>query len=166
VLEHSREDHRLLSDVLAAFIRCEGRIAGRRMIDDSNSRLRAVGDHSIEEELYIDKIEKLTIEAKGKPYLMEKLGTYITYICNSASQHHVMLNQTFISAALAVKLQEGIALALDPSIEIWRVAIPVILEGERRHGFAKERVQEMLGFNSLVKWLTGEDDTKDDAKTR
>jgi predicted unusual protein kinase regulating ubiquinone biosynthesis (AarF/ABC1/UbiB family) len=163
VLEHGREDHRMLSDVLAAFIRCEGRIAGRRMIDDSNSRLRVTGDHALEEELFIDKIEELTIEAKGKAYLMEKLGTYITIICNAAAQHHVMLNQTFISAALAVKVQEGIALALDPEVEIWRVAIPLILEGERRHGFVKERAQEMLGFDRLVKWLTGQGDTKQGA---
>lgn len=87
---------------------------------------------------------------------MENLGVYITEICNAASKHHVMLNQAFISAALAVKIQEGIALALDPSIEIWRIAIPIILEGERRHGRTKDRAKEMLGLDRLLEWLTGQ----------
>jgi len=46
------------------------------MIDDSNNRLSASqsGDHALDEELYIDKIEKLTIAASGSDYLMENLG--------------------------------------------------------------------------------------------
>mmetsp|Transcript_230 Transcript_230/g.383 ORF Transcript_230/g.383 Transcript_230/m.383 type:complete len:158 (+) Transcript_230:377-850(+) len=125
------------------------------MIDDSNARLASVGDHSVEEEGFIEKIESMTMKASGKDYLMEKLGAYITEICDAASTHHVMLNQSFISAALAVKVQEGIALALDPSVEIWRIAIPIILEGERRHGRAAARAKEMIGFEGFMDWLTG-----------
>jgi hypothetical protein len=62
------------------------------------------------EELYIDKIEALTIQANAKDYFMEHLGTYILYICEGATTHHVMMNQSFVSAALALKIQEGIAL--------------------------------------------------------
>ena len=45
---------------------------------------------------------------------MENWGAYISYICGAASKHHVMTNPAFVSASLAVKVQEGIALALDP----------------------------------------------------
>jgi hypothetical protein len=123
--------------------------------DDSNSRLAAVGDHSMDEEEFIEKIESMTMKASGKDYLMEKLGAYITEICDAASSHHVMLNQSFISSALAVKVQEGIALALDPSIEIWRIAIPIILEGERRHGRATARAKELMGLDRFMDWVTG-----------
>jgi hypothetical protein len=41
-----------------------------------------------------------------------------------------MMNQAFVSAALAVKIQEGIALALDPNVSIYRVANPIILQVE------------------------------------
>ncbi|KAG7339398.1 2-octaprenylphenol hydroxylase [Nitzschia inconspicua] len=154
VTQHSQADHRLISNVLAAFIRCDGRRAGQLMIEDSDSRLAAAGDHSVDEEGFLRVIESITMQASGKEYLMEKLGTYITQICNAASTHHVMLNQAFISAALAVKVQEGIALALDPSIEIWRIAIPIILEGERRH--RTEQAKELLlGFEDILDWLSG-----------
>lgn len=126
------------------------------MIDDSNAKLKSAGDRAIDEDHFTEKIEWLTVKASGKGYLMEHLGTYITYICNAAASHHVMLNPSFVSAALAVKVQEGIALALDPSVEIWRIAIPIILEGERRHGRAAERAQEMFGLDRFVEWwMTG-----------
>ena len=67
-----------------------------------------------------------------------------------------MLNQAFISSALAVKVMEGVALALDPSIEIWRIAIPIIMEGERRHGRVGERAKEMFSFERFMEWWTGE----------
>jgi hypothetical protein len=57
-----------------------------------------------------------------------------------------MMNPSFISAALAVKVEEGIALALDPSVKITNVAIPTIVESEsRRYGEkAKKKIGERL----------------------
>jgi aarF domain-containing kinase len=157
VTEYTDEEHQLIVDLLTAFIRMDGRRAGRLAIDDSNRRLHG-RESAKDEEAYIDKIEALTIKARGKDYFMEHLGTYITYICDAAAAHHVLMNEAFVSAMLAVKIQEGIALgkmvmdfshrlcrfgtevishfellaALDPSIEIWRVANPIILESEAR----------------------------------
>lgn len=133
---YSEHDHDTIVGVLAAFIRRQGRHAGRLMIDDSNRRLEEahVKDVALEEEKFIDKIEALNIKATGKDYLMENLGSYISYICSMAAQHHVMLNPAFISAALAVKVQEGIAIALDPSLSIYKIATPIIFESERRRG--------------------------------
>jgi aarF domain-containing kinase len=155
VVENSKTDHRLISDVLAAFIRGDGRRAGERMIQDSNHRLESSGERSVDEEQFLDRIAGLTRRAHGKDYFMQHLGTYITLICDSAAQHHVMLNQAFISAALAVKVQEGIALALDPSVEVWRVAIPVILEGERKHGYAIDHAKEVIGVERWTNWVKG-----------
>jgi predicted unusual protein kinase regulating ubiquinone biosynthesis (AarF/ABC1/UbiB family) len=118
VNEYHDNDHDIIVAVLTAFIRKKGRDAGRLMIDDSNRRLASSGDRAREEEKYIDKIEALTIKASTKGYLMERLGTYISYICDAAATHHVMMNEAFISAALAVKIEEGIALAMDPTVSI------------------------------------------------
>ena len=78
---------------------------------------------------------------------MENLGYYITLICNAAADHHVLINQAFISAALAVKVQEGIALALDPSIQIYKVATPIIYESERRRGKVRKTAMKMMGLD-------------------
>jgi predicted unusual protein kinase regulating ubiquinone biosynthesis (AarF/ABC1/UbiB family) len=162
VAEYSDEDHSSIVSILAAFIRKQGREAGRLLIDESNSRLlRTAADggggeelrRAVDEERYIDKVELLTIRASSKDYLMEHLGTYISYLCGAASEHHVMMNPSFISAALAVKVQEGIALALDPSVEIYRVAIPIVIESERRRLGAEAR--RRLGLAGLLGRLLG-----------
>lgn len=158
--EYSETDHRNIVEILGAFIRKQGRKAGRLMIDDSNNRLRALrtGDAALDEETYIDKIEKLTIDASRSGYVMEQLGTYITYICNAASDHHIMLNPSFVSAALAVKVQEGIALALDPSIPIWKVATPIIIESEsRRKGL---EVSKTMGIDGFLASIFGNNDNR------
>lgn len=156
VAEYSDHDHQALVDILSAFIRKQGRKAGRLMIDDSNNRLVASqsGDRARDEELYIDKIEALTIRARSKDYFMERLGTYISYICNAAAQHHILMNPTFVSAALAVKVEEGIALALDPSVEITRVAIPIIVESERRR-FTSSAKEKFTGGRNLLERFFG-----------
>lgn len=126
---YSDADHQNIVDILAAFIRKDGRKAGRLMIEESNTRTVAAAVH---EEHFVDKIEQLTIAANGADYLMEKLGTYITMICDAAQTHQVLLNPSFVSAALAVKVEEGIALAMDPALKIADLAIPIIVEAEAK----------------------------------
>ena len=124
VTEYSDADHRLIVDVLTSFIRKNGRRAGELLVADTNAR--NTNDQAKAEELYIDKIAALTATAHDSDFFMQQLGTYISYICEAAATHHVMMNQAFVSAALAVKIQEGIALALDPNVSIYRVANPRI----------------------------------------
>lgn len=151
VTEYTNFDHEIIVDILACFIRKEGRRAGRLMIADSNRRLLTSNERAVDEDSYCEKMEALTIKASGNDYLMEHLGDYISYICEAAATHHIMLNQSFISASLAVKIQEGIALALDPSIEIWKVATPIIVESERRRGKAWKRLFDILGLDKLFR---------------
>ena len=146
VTEYSDEDHRLIVDVLTSFIRKNGRRAGELLVADTNAR--NTKDQALAEELYIDKIAALTATAHDKDFFMQQLGTYISYICEAAATHHVMMNQAFVSAALAVKIQEGIALALDPNVSIYRVANPIILQVELKRRFldmANGITESMLG---------------------
>jgi aarF domain-containing kinase len=85
VAEYSDHDHQTIVDILAAFVRQQGRKAGRLMIDDSNTRLWSSksGDHALEEERFIDKIEWLTIQASSPDYFMENLGSYIVSLGNA-----------------------------------------------------------------------------------
>ena len=159
VNEYSTEDHNILIDILSAFIRKDGRKAGRCMIDDSNSKMlmksAAKEEMAQHEEQYIDKIEMLTIKASTEGYFMEHLGTYISYICNAAATHHVMMNPSFVTAALAVKIQEGIALAMDPSCAIPNIAIPIIVESERRRYVKEQTAWWSSRYQSLKEAVLG-----------
>jgi len=153
--QYTAEDHQIIVDILTAFIHKKGADAGRLLMKDSNRRRQCDG---VDEEGYVKKIEALTIRASGTDYLMEHLGTYISYICQAAADHHVLMNQSFVSAALAIKVQEGIALALDPTVRIFRVANPIILRTEtqrrmKRFGeqvFGKTLVGDMFGGKEIV----------------
>lgn len=147
VVAYTAEDHTTIVDVLTSFLRRKGRRAGRLMIDSSNRLLRESNDHALDEERFLDVIEQINIEATTKGYFMQNLGHYITLICDAAAKHHVLLNQAFISSALAVKIQEGIALALDPSVKIYKVATPILYESERRRGNVKNTTMKILGLD-------------------
>ena len=68
------------------------------------------------------------------------------------------MNQSFVSAALAIKVQEGLALALDPGVQIWQVANPIILKSETQrqfHGFVKHAKEMTLEKVSELSKMLG-----------
>ena len=132
VAEYSDADHQVIVDVLSGFINRDGRKAGLCMIADSNRR-RSAQEQAVDEQLFLEKTEALAWKAADKDkHLMEHLGSYITEICNAAADHHIVMNSAFVSAAVALKVQEGVGLSLDPQLEMWKVATPIIAESERR----------------------------------
>lgn len=126
--EYSDHDHEVIVDILSAFIQREGFLAGERMMDDTHYHNKTVKNG----EKFCRKMAILTDRASGKEYFMQHLGDYISYICKAAADHHIRINPAFISMALAIKVQEGIALALDPTVKIIKVATPIIVESESR----------------------------------
>ena len=116
VNEYTDVDHQLIVNILSSFIRYDGRKAGRLMVDNSNARIGS----ALEENLFVEKMGKLSELARGSDYLMEHLGSYISQICEAAATHHVLMNQSFVSAALAIKVQEGIVLC---EFHVWRTCV-------------------------------------------
>ena len=49
-----------------------------------------------------------------------------------------------------MKIQEGIALALDPSIQIVDVATPILFESERRRGKVAKTFIQLLGLDAFL----------------
>lgn len=146
---YSEADHDRIVSILTAMIRMDGQRAGELLIKDSNARTKD-DNKVLHESQYITKIKALTEECKNNPdeYLMQKLGEYISYIFDAAQTHHVMMNPAFVSCASAVKVVEGVALALDHNCEIWRVANPIILQAELARNGAK--IGAFLGVGGVI----------------
>lgn len=153
--EYDDEDHDRIISILTAFIRMDGEKAGELLIKDSNARTRD-DDKVLHEKEYIAKIKELTDECKYNEdkYLMQKLGEYIARMFDAAQTHHVLMNPAFVSCSLAVKVVEGVALALDPNCEIWRIANPIILQSEISRNTKK--LGNKLGFDGIVSKIKGE----------
>ena len=132
VNEYSDTDHDLLINIIAAFIRLNGRRAGELMVDDSNQRMAEQGEYAREVDLYLDEMEKISSAANKSGFLLEKVSTYVNFIFNSAAKHHVQMNSGFVSIALTIKVQEGVALMLDDKAQIIGIANPIIMKAEAK----------------------------------
>mmetsp|Transcript_23348 Transcript_23348/g.32711 ORF Transcript_23348/g.32711 Transcript_23348/m.32711 type:complete len:659 (-) Transcript_23348:140-2116(-) len=153
VSEYDDADHDLLVNIVAAFIRMDGRKAAELMADDSNKRLHEAGESTKNVDAYISDIEDLSKTPRESDFLFEKIGTYCNYIFNAAATHHVKMNPIFISMALAIKVQEGVALMLNPACKLMKIANPIILKceakrfnkgmGERVMQYAEDTMRNM-----------------------
>jgi len=133
VNEYSEREHDLAINVIAAFIRLDGRRAAEFLVDHSNeSMLQTTGEQALDVEHYLDEIEKLSKAPLKGGFAFERVTMYINYVMNSASRHHVKITPAFVSMALAIKVQEGIALMLNPRASIINVANPIIIKAEAR----------------------------------
>ena len=153
--EYDDDDHDRIISILTAFIRMDGEKAGELLIKDSNARTRDE-DKVLHEQEYIAKIRQLTDECKYNEdqYLMQRLGEYIGRMFDAAQKHHVLMNPAFVSCSLAVKVVEGVALALNPDCEIWRIANPIILQSEISRNTKK--LGNTFGVSSIAAKLKGE----------
>ena len=153
--EYSDADHDLLINIIAAFIRMDGKRAAELMADDSNRRLKELGQGTQNVEEYIRDIENLSKTPRKTDFVFEKIGTYANYIFNAAASHQVKMNPTFISMALAVKVQEGVAFMLNPACELVKVANPIILDCEAER-FQKGGLDRLVtaAEDKLRRWKT------------
>ena len=71
---------------------------------------------------------------------------FLLKVNSTAATHRVMMNKIFVSFGLAVKVQEGVALSLDPSVKVWDIANPIILryESQRYMDRLKDRFLERM----------------------
>ena len=132
VVEMGPDQHVNLVKILGAFTRRKGRLAGQLMVDTS-SKCQA---NELDMELFVSGIEQICIEDEDNNFV-EKVGDYIADICFLACKHKVKLEASFINAALAVEIMEGIASALFPEIQVTQVALPMIVQAEMMHRLPK-----------------------------
>ena len=124
-LEMGPKQHENIVKVLGALTRKDGIAAGQIMADmKSESQASPEGRM-----LFVQGIEQICIDDGDKNFI-ENVGDYITDICSLACIHRVKLEGAFVNAALAVEIMEGLASALDPSLKVQQVALPLVLKAE------------------------------------
>ena len=128
VIEMGPAQHETVVNILGAFIRRDGRLAGQLMVERS-SRVQASPE---DVNLFIEGINQICL-SDAKQNFVEHLGDYIADICYLACKHKVKLDGAFINAAIAVEIMEGIASALYPDIKVAPTAIPMVVKAELMH---------------------------------
>jgi aarF domain-containing kinase len=128
VIEMGPDQHENVIQVLGAFARKNGRLAGQLMVDKASKRQAS----DLDVELFVEGIERICVEDEDNNFV-EKVGDYIADICYLACKHKVKLEPSFVNAALAVEIMEGIASALDKTLKVQSIALPLIIKAEMMH---------------------------------
>jgi aarF domain-containing kinase len=135
VVEMGPGIHVNVTKILGAFVRRQGREAGKLMVDTSSDC--QASDEDVE--LFVQAIQDI-VETDAEQNFVENVGDYITDICYLACRHKVKLEASFINAALAVEIMEGIASALYSDIRVVPTALPLVMKAELMHNLNKLKV--------------------------
>lgn len=132
VVEMGEREHHNLVQILGALVKKDGISAGQLMVDTSK-RCQASG---LDVELFVKGIHQIVVDDEQSNFL-ENVGDYLAEICYLACRHKVKLEASFINAALACEIMEGIASALYPDMQVQHIALPMVVKAEAMHSMRK-----------------------------
>lgn len=118
------KEHMAFVDICLALLNFKGRDAGRLMMDQVGNT-----EDPTAIEGFCEGIQAIVDEARNERYF-EHIGKYVMRICDLSCTYRVKLVHEYLNVAMAVKVCEGISLALDPDLELAKVAIPTILKAQ------------------------------------
>jgi predicted unusual protein kinase regulating ubiquinone biosynthesis (AarF/ABC1/UbiB family) len=123
----TEKDHKTFIDICLALLNFNGREAAKHMLSHRN-----LDDSGPSFEGFASGIQKIVQKARDEN-AFEHIGEYITTICNLSCEYRVALIPEVINVAMAIKVCEGISLALNPELELAKVAIPTVLKGQAKY---------------------------------
>lgn len=147
----SEAEHEKLVDICIAFMKHDGLGAGRLMVENAVAKQqevqslhhtsdgKAIVPGSREEKILAEKVHNADEFCKGIQQLVddseqesyfEHIGEYLSKICELARVHSVRLDTGYFKIAMALKVAEGISLALDRDLQLVTKCIPIITKAK------------------------------------
>ena len=127
----TKKDHELLTGVLKCFIKCDGEAGAMLLLEESMTMGFAYDGEQVGG--FSKRLGDMARKARADPTFFDEIGNYVAQICDASADYKVKMNQGFISIALAVRVMEGVALALDKDCEIWKITNRYILDSVYRN---------------------------------
>lgn len=118
------EEHQKLVDISLAFMQHDGRKAGRFMIENAYAKTKRQLENTDE---FCDEMQRMVDDSENHSYF-EHLGEYIGRICDMARKHAVRLDPGYFKIAMALKVVEGVSLALDRDLDLVTKCVPIIMK--------------------------------------
>jgi len=118
--EKNRRDFLDLFQAIAEF---DGYRAGKLMVE----RCRHP-ELAIDEETFALKIQHLVLSVKSKTFSLAKIkiSDILADVLTAVRQHHVKLEGDFVNTVISVLLLEGIGRQLDPNMDLFKSALPIL----------------------------------------
>eukprot|EP01039_Chlorochromonas_danica_P008582 gene8583-9455_t len=144
----TEKEHEELRDICLAFMQHDGYLAGKLMLEKAQRRsleilskskqgLQQISDRlSLQEANVLERddafcrgVQQLVIDAESQNYF-EHMSDYLVRICDLSRVHNVRLDTGYFKIAMALKVAEGIALALDRNLDLISKCIPIVLKAK------------------------------------
>ena len=118
-------------DLFQAIAEFDGYKAGKLMV----ARCRTP-EHVVDEETFALKIQHLVLSVKSKTFSLAKIkiSDILTDVLNAVRQHHVKLEGDFVNTVISILLLEGIGRQLDPNMDLFKSALPILRQLGRQMG--------------------------------
>ncbi|WVW81397.1 hypothetical protein I302_103389 [Kwoniella bestiolae CBS 10118] len=133
-------------DLFQSVAEFDGYKAGKLMVE----RCRTP-EHVIDEETFALKIQHVVLSVKSKTFSLAKIkiSDILTDVLNAVRQHHVKLEGDFVNTVLSILLLEGIGRQLDPNMDLFKSALPILRQLGRQMG-TKEMINNTPKGNLLA----------------
>jgi len=149
VTELNDVNRRNFLDLFRAVAEFDGYRAGHLMVE----RCRQP-DAVLDPEIFALKMQHLVLGVKSKTFALGqiKFGDVLNEVLRMVRKHHVRLEGDFVNVVISILLLEGIGRQLDPDIDLFKSAIPILREvGAQRAREAIATGETDLGISSA--WL-------------
>ncbi|KAF2834775.1 ABC1-domain-containing protein [Patellaria atrata CBS 101060] len=133
-------------DLFKAVAEFDGYKAGHLMVE----RCRQP-DAVIDKEVFALRMQHLVLGVKSKTFALGnfKIGNILNEVLSMVRSHHVRLEGDFVNVVLSILLLEGIGRSLDPRLDIFAGALPILRQLGRQGGGSMIRSAD---FSMLKVW--------------
>lgn len=123
VTELDDENRRNFIELFRAIAEFDGYKAGRLMVERCKSPEKVV-----DEETFALKIQHLVLSVKAKTFTLGqiRISDVLSEVLQAVRAHHVRLEGDFINTVLSILLLEGIGRQLDPDMDLFKGALPIL----------------------------------------
>jgi len=125
------QNRRNFLDLFSAVAEFDGYKAGKLMIE----RCRTP-EYAIDEETFALKMQHLVLSVKSKTFSLAKIkiSDILTDVLTAVRQHHVKMEGDFVNTVISILLLEGIGRQLDPNMDLFKSALPILRQLGRQLG--------------------------------
>ncbi len=136
-------DRRNFLDLFRAIATFDGYTAGKLMVE----RCRAP-ELALEPETFALKMQHLVLSVKAKTFSLGqiRISDILSEVLRMVREHHVKMEGDFVNTVISVLLLEGIGRQLDPGMDLFKSALPILRQLGRQVS-AKEAIAELPGGN-------------------
>ena len=137
-------------DLFRAVAEFDGYKAGHLMVE----RCRQP-DAVIDKEVFALKMQHLVLAVKGRTFALGniKIGDVLSEVLSMVRTHHVRMEGDFVNVVISILLLEGIGRSLDPDLDLFKSALPILRQLGSSDPAAIVRSLKEGDFSLLKIWV-------------